>query len=252
MLGSNSFIPGFEAQLVGVKAGDAVDVSVTFPAEYGAAQLAGKAAVFSCTIKAVKEPKAAEVDDALAQRFGADDVAGLRTQISERLGQEYAGAARAVAKRGLLDVLDRQVDFELPEALVDAEAGQIAHQLWHEEHPDAHGHDHEHVDATEDHKRLARRRVKLGLLLADIGQKAGVRVTDAELTQAILNQARQYRGQERQFFEYVQNNLAARQQIQAPIFEDKVVDHVFAQAQVEERAVSKDELKAAVDALDEE
>ena len=252
VLGSGSFIPGFEPGLVGVVAGEERDVPVTFPADYGAANLAGKEAVFSCTVKAVKAPVAAAIDDELAKRFGADDLAGLRAQVADRLAQEYAGAARAVGKRALLDVLDAQVDFDLPEGLVDAEAAQVAHQLWHEENPDHHGHDHDHVEPTEEHKRLARRRVKLGLLLADIGQKAEVKVTDAELTQAILTQARQYRGQERQFFEYVQQNQAARQQIQAPIFEDKVIDHVFAQANVEERQVSKDELQAAVEALDEE
>jgi trigger factor len=252
VLGSNSFIPGFEDQLVGVTAGEEKDVNVSFPEEYGAQHLAGKAAVFTCTIKAVKAAKAAELDDALATRFGAESLDALRTQIRERLEQEYASAARAVAKRGLLDVLDQQVDFELPENLVEAEAGQIAHQLWHEEHPEVQGHNHDHVEPTEEHTRLARRRVKLGLLLADLGQKAEVKVTDAELTQAVLQQARQYRGQERQFFEFIQNNAAARQQIQAPIFEDKVVDHIFAAAQVEEKEVSKEELQTAVEALDEE
>ena len=252
VLGSNSFIPGFEAGLIGVKADEEKDVEVTFPEDYQAAHLAGKAAVFTCTIKAVKEPKAAEVDDNLARQFGADDIAALRAQISERLTAEYTGAARMVAKRALLDKLDTLVDFDLPPSLVDAEASQIAHQLWHEENPQEHGHNHGTIEATDEHRRLAVRRVKLGLLLADIGQKAEVKVTDAELTQAILNQARQYRGQERQFFEFIQQNAAARQQIQAPIFEDKVIDHIFAQANVTEQAASKDDLKAAVDALETE
>ncbi len=252
VLGSNSFIPGFEDGLIGATKDEVRDVSVSFPEEYGAKHLAGKAAVFTCTVKAVKAPKVAEVDDELATRFGAESVEDLRTQIRDRLEQEYGGAARAVAKRALLDQLDAQVDFELPEALVKAEADQIAHQLWHEEHPEVHGHDHGHVDPTEEHLRLAKRRVKLGLLLADIGQKAEVKVTDQELTQAVMNEARRYRGQERQFFEYIQKNAAARQQLQAPIFEDKVIDHVFAQAKVEEREVSKDELQKAVEALDEE
>ena len=144
------------------------------------------------------------------------------------------------------------MDFELPEALVDAEADQIAHQLWHKDHPEEQGHGHGHIDPAEEHRRLARRRVKLGLLLADIGQRAEVKVTDQELTQAVLAQARQYRGQERQFFDYIQKNAAARQQLQAPIFEDKVIDHIFSNAQVEEREVSKDELQQAVEKLDEE
>ena len=252
VLGSNSFIPGFEPGLVGVKVGDAKDVEVTFPETYQTANLAGKAAVFSCTIKAVKESKPAEVDDALAKRFGAEDLAALKTQISDRLEAEYTGAARAVAKRALLDALDKAVDFELPTALVDAEAGQIAHQLYHEDHPEDQGHDHAAIDPTDEHKKLAVRRVKLGLLLADIGQKAEIKVTDAEFTQAILTQARQYPGQERAFFEFVQKNANVRQQMQAPIFEDKVVDHVFSLAAVTEKTATKEELQKAVEALEEE
>jgi trigger factor len=251
VLGSGSFIPGFEEQLVGVKAGDEVNVTVTFPAEYGAAHLAGKDAVFACTVKAVKAPAAAEINDDLAKRYGVEDLATLKTQIADRLGQEYAGAARAVMKRALLDELDKAVAFELPPTLVEAEAAQIAHQLWHEEHPDHHGHDHDAIEATDEHKKLAERRVRLGLLLAEFGRKEEITVTDAEMTQAVLNQARQYPGQERQFFEFVQQNAQMRQQIQAPIFEDKVVDHIFGLAKVTEKKVKKDALQKAVEALDE-
>ncbi len=251
VLGSNSFIPGFEEGLLGVKAEEQRDVTVTFPEDYGAAHLAGKEAVFSCTVKAVKAPKPAEIDDALATKFGLDDLPALRTLMTENLANEYRSAARMVAKRALLDHLDEQVDFDLPAGLVEAEAKQIAHQLWHEEHSDHHGHDHDEIEPDEEHNALARRRVKLGLLLAEIGQKAEVRVTDQELTQAILNEARQYRGQEQQFMEFIQKNAAARQQIQAPIFEEKVIDHIFATAQVTDKKATPDELKAAVDALDE-
>jgi trigger factor len=252
VLGSNSFIPGFEDGLVGVKVGEVKDVEVSFPENYQAPHLAGKAAVFTCTVKAVKAPVAAKIDDELAKQFGADDLAALKAQISERLEAEYTGAARAVAKRALLDALDKAVDFDLPQSLVDAEAAQIAHQLWHEEHPEVHDHNHDAVETTDEHRRLAVRRVKLGLFLADVGQKAEVKVTDQELTQAILNQARQYRGQERQFFEFVQQNPQARQQIQAPIFEDKVIDHVFSLASVTEQTATKEELQKAVEALEEE
>ncbi|MBM1222589.1 trigger factor [Ponticoccus sp. SC2-23] len=252
VLGSNSFIPGFEEQLVGVKAGEEKDVEVSFPEEYQAEHLAGKAAVFSCTIKAVKAPAKAEIDDELAKKFGAEDLAALKSQIAERLEAEYAGAARAVAKRALLDELDKVVDFDLPPSLVEAEASQIAHQLWHEDNPDVQGHDHEKIEPTEEHNKLAVRRVKLGLLLAEIGQKAEVQVTDQEMTQAILNQARQYPGQERQFFEFVQQNAGARQQIQAPLFEDKVIDHVFDSITVDEKSVSKDDLQKAVETLEDE
>ena len=252
VLGSNSFIPGFEEQLVGVKVDEDVEVTVTFPAEYGAENLAGKDAVFECKIKAVKAPKAAEINDELATKFGAEDLAALKGQISERLETEYAGAARAVQKRHLLDTLDKMVKFELPPSLVEAEAGQIAHQLWHDENPDVQGHDHPEIEPTDEHNELAERRVRLGLLLAELGQKAEIQVTDAEMTQAMMNQARQYPGQEREFFEFVQKNPQMQQQMRAPLFEDKVVDYVFELATVEDKEVSKDDLQKAVESLDDE
>ncbi|MCM2561012.1 trigger factor [Lutimaribacter sp. EGI FJ00015] len=252
VLGSGSFIPGFEEQLVGVKAGDELAVEVTFPEDYGAENLKGKPAVFDCTVKEVKAPKAAEIDDELAKKYGAEDLDALKAQISERLEAEYAGAARAVLKRGLLDKLDEVVKFDLPPSLVEAEAKQIAHQLWHEENPEVQDHNHGEVEPTDEHNRLAERRVRLGLLLAEIGRKAEVEVTDAEMTQAIMNQARQYPGQERQFFEFIQQNQEMQQQLRAPIFEDKVVDHVLEQADVAEKEVSKDDLQKAIEAMDEE
>ena len=251
VLGSKSFIPGFEDGLIGVKAGDELDVPVMFPDNYGAAHLAGKAAVFACTVKAVKHPVAAVVDDALAKKYGAEDLAALKGQIAGRLEAEYQGAARAVLKRSLLDQLDKMVSFELPPSLVDAEAGQIAHQLWHEENPQDHGHDHAHVEPTDEHMKLAVRRVRLGLLLAELGRKAEVEVTDAEMTQAVLAAARQYPGQERAYFDFVQKNQQVQQQLRAPIFEDKVVDHIVAGAKVTEKEIGKDDLQKLVEALDE-
>ena len=251
VLGSNSFIPGFEGQLVGAKAGDEKTVTVTFPDEYQAKALAGKEASFACTVKAVKAAKPAGIDDALAKKFGADDLAALKAQIAERLEEEYKGAARAVMKRSLLDQLDAMLKFDLPSSLVEAEAGQIAHQLWHEDNPDVQGHEHGSVDPTEEHKALAERRVRLGLVLAEVGRKADVTVTDQEMTQAVMTQARQYQGQERQFFEFVQKNPQMQQQLRAPIFEDKVVDHIVAGAEVTEKEITKDELQKAIEALDE-
>ncbi len=251
-LGSGQFIPGFEEQLIGVKAGDTKDVEVTFPADYQAEHLADKAAVFACTIKEVKKSVPSEIDDDLAKKFGAEDLDALKGQITERLQAEYTGAARAVMKRSLLDQLDKIVSFELPPSLVDAEARQIAHQLWHEDNPEVEGHDHPEIETTDEHKKLAERRVKLGLLLAELGQKNDVTVSDAEMTQAIMTQARQYPGQERAFFEFIQQNQGAQQQVRAPLFEDKVVDFISEMAKVTEKEVSKDDLKAAVDALDEE
>ncbi len=252
VLGSGSFIPGFEEQLIGAKAGDELDVKVTFPKEYGAENLAGKDAVFACKVKAVKAPAAAEINDDLAKQYGAEDLADLKKQIGERLEAEYAGASRAVMKRALLDALDKESDFELPPSLLDAEAGQIAHQLWHEDNPDVQGHEHPEIETTDEHRKLAARRVKLGLLLAEMGQKAEVEVTDAEMSQAIMNQARQYPGQEREFFEFVQQNPQMQQQLRAPLFEDKVVDYAFELADVSEKEVSKEELEKALESLDKE
>jgi trigger factor len=252
VLGSNSFIPGFEEQLIGVKKGEEKALDITFPEEYGAEHLAGKAVVFEVTVKEVKKPVPAEINDEMATKFGAENLEALKGQITDQLKNEYAGAARAVMKRKLLDVLDETVHFDLPPSLVDAEAGQIAHQLWHEENPEVQGHDHPEIEPTEEHRKLAERRVKLGLLLAELGQKNEIQVSDAEMSQAIMAQARQYPGQERAFFEFIQKNQAAQQQIRAPLFEDKVVDFVFEMAEVSEKDVSKDELKEAVDKLEEE
>ncbi len=250
VLGSDSFIPGFEEQLVGKKAGEEAEVKVSFPEEYGAAHLAGKDAVFACTVKAVKKPVAAALDDELAKRYGAEDLEGLKGQIRDRLTAEYSQAARQVMKRSLLDQLDAQVKFDLPPTLVETEAKQIAHQLYHEDHPEDHGHDHAEIEPTDEHRTLAERRVRLGLLLAELGQKNEIKVSDAEMTQAVMQQARQYPGQERQFFEFVQQNPQMRQQIQAPLFEDKVVDYVFELSEVTEKPVTKEELEKAIEALE--
>ena len=252
VLGSNSFIPGFEEQLIGCKAGDDKNVKVTFPDDYGSKDLAGKNAEFACKVKNVKEPVPAKINDELATKFGAEDLKALKTQISERLESEYGGAARAVMKRQLLDALDKKVKFELPPSLVEAEAKQIAHQLFHDENPDIEGHDHEEVKPSKEHNKLAERRVRLGLLLAELGQKAEVEVSDAEMTQAIMAQSRQYPGQEKEFFEFIQKNQQMQQQLRAPIFEDKVVDHIFEQAAVSDKKVDKAELQKAVEALDED
>lgn len=254
VLGSGQFIPGFEEQLVGVKTGDEKAVTVSFPADYGAEHLAGKEAVFDCTIKAVKAPAEAKIDDDLAKQFGAESLDALKAQITERLEAEYGQASRAVLKRGLLDALDTAVSFDLPPSLVEAESKQIAHQLWHDaqEDVDQNDHSHDEIETTEESDKLAVRRVKLGLLLAEIGQKAEVQVSDQEMTQAVIAQARQYPGQERAFFEFVQKNPQMQQQLRAPIFEDKVVDHIIAQISVTEKEVSKEELQKAIEALEDE
>jgi trigger factor len=252
VLGSNSFIPGFEEQLVGVKAGDELEVKVSFPEKYGAPNLAGKEASFAVAVKAVKGPKPAEIDDALATRFGADSLDGLKEQIRKRLADEYALASRAILKRRLMDALDQRVAFDVPPTLVDVEAKQIAHQLWHEEHHDHHGHDHDEIEPTAEHTKLAERRVRLGLLLAELGNKHDITVPEADVQRAIFAQARQYPGQEREFLEFIQKNPQAFQQLRAPLFEDRVVDFILELAQVTETPVSKDELQKAIEALDDD
>ncbi|WP_297767845.1 trigger factor [uncultured Roseovarius sp.] len=252
VLGSSSFIPGFEEQLVGVKTGEEKAVTVTFPEEYQAEHLAGKEAVFDCTIKAVRKPVAAALNDELAQKYGAEDLNALKEQIRDRLEQEYSGAARAILKRHVLDQLDEKVSFDLPPSMVETEAKQIAHQLWHEENPEVEGHDHPEIEVSEEHTKLAERRVRLGLLLAELGQKAEVEVSDAEMTQAVMNQARQYPGHEREFFEFVQKNPQMRQQLRAPIFEDKVIDYVVELADVTDKDVSKEELEKSIEEMNDE
>ena len=174
----------------------------------------------------------------------------LKDQIGERLESEYGGAARAVMKRQLLDALDKKIKFELPPSLVEAEAKQIAHQLFHDENPDVKDHEHENIEPNKEHNKLAERRVRLGLLLAELGQKAEVEVSEAEMTQAIMAQSRQYPGQEKEFFDLMQKNEQMQQQLRAPIFEDKVVNHIFEQATVTDKKVNKTELQTAVEALD--
>jgi len=155
-----------------------------------------------------------------------------------------------VMKRALLDQLDEKVSFDLPPSLVDAEAKQIAHQLWHEENPEVEGHDHPEIEPTEEHLSLAQRRVRLGLLLAELGNKNEIEVTDGEMTQAVMAQARQYPGQEQQFFKFVQQNPQMQQQLRAPIFEDKVIDYITGQIKMTEKEVSKDELQKAVEDIE--
>jgi trigger factor len=249
VLGSNSFIPGFEEQLVGSKVDEDVVVNVAFPAEYGAENLAGKDAVFECKVNAIKEPKSAELNDELAKQFGAEDLAALTEQVTERLQSEYSGAARQVLKRHLMDSLDELVKFELPPSMVESEANQIAHQIWHEENPEVEGHDHDAVEATDEQKVLAERRVRLGLYLAELGGKNEINVSDQEMQQAVMQQAQQYPGQEQQFFEFIQKNEQALQQVRAPLFEDKVVDFILELSDVSDKEVSKADLEKALDSL---
>ena len=252
VLGSNSFIPGFEDQLTGAKTGETRAVNVSFPEDYGAANLAGKDAVFDVTVKAVKVSKPGEINDELAEKYGAENLEDLRSKLSEQIAAEYTEAGRGLIKRRLLDLLDERIEFELPQIMVDLEAKSIAHQLWHEENPNVEGHDHPEIEPDEEHQTLARRRVGLGLLLAEIGRKEEIEVTDAEFGQAIMSRARQFPGQEREFFDFVRQNREMQEQIRAPLYEDKVVDMILERADVTDVPVSKSDLEAEIEALEAE
>ena len=250
VLGSNSFIPGFEEQLVGKKAEDKVEVKVSFPEDYNSKNLAGKNAIFDCVINAVKQPKPSVIDDEMAKQFGSEDLKSLKEQLKERLGAEYVAAARQLTKRELMDSLDKMVKFELPDSLVEAESSQIAHQLWHDENPDVEGHDHPEIETNDEAKKLGERRVRLGLLLAELGRKNEITISDQEMQQSVFEEARKYPGQEKEFFEFVQKNEEIQQQLRAPLFEDKVVNFVFELSTITEKKVSKDELQKAIESED--
>ncbi|MEM7213891.1 MAG: trigger factor, partial [Pseudomonadota bacterium] len=196
---------------------------------------------------------AAEMDDEFAKRFGSDTLDELKDQIKERIGQEFSGASRNLIKRRLLDALDEKVEFELPEGLVSIEATSIAQQLWQEENAgDEEAERPETIEPTDEHNTLAGRRVRLGLLLAEIGQREKVELGEGEIGQAIMQQAQQFPGQEREFFEYVRGNREALEQIRAPLFEDKVVDLIVEKANVTDVSVTKADLEAEIEALDKE
>ena len=241
VLGSNSFIPGFEDQLIGVKTGQELDVTVTFPEEYNEASLAGKEAVFAVTVHEVKAPEDVAIDDALAEKLGLKDLKDLEEKVGERISEEYAQLSRGHIKRSLLDKLDSAHDFELPETMVEAEFSQIWSQIENAER------DEEDKDKSEDelkaeYRTIAERRVRLGLVLAEIGKAGEVEVPNEDLQREIINAARQFPGQEREVLEFYRTNPQAMAQIRAPIFEEKVVDHILEKASVTDKTVSKEEL----------
>ena len=245
VLGSGQFIPGFEDQLVGAKAGDEKQVNVTFPADYGSEKLAGKDAVFDVTVKAVASPDDLELNDELAKKMGLESIDRLRTVVREQIESQFGQATRQKVKRQLLDALDQDYSFDLPQKLVDAEFSNIWTQVTRE--LESSGKTFEDEDTTEEkardeYRKLAERRVRLGLVLSEIGEKAGVTISDDELQRAIFAQVRQFPGQEQQIYEYFRNTPEAVQSLRAPIYEEKVVDHLLAIVDVTDRTVTKEEL----------
>ena len=244
-IGSGSFIPGFEDQLIGVKNGDTLVINATFPENYNAAQLAGKAATFDTTVKAVEEPGETKIDDEFAKGFGLEDLAKLKDAIKASILNEWQSVARRKLKKQLLDALDAQYSFELPPTLVEQEFNGIWGNV--EAELKAAGKTFADEDTTEEearaeYKKIAERRVRLGLVLAEIGEQAKIQITDEELTQGVIERARQFPGQEKMVWDFYRKNPQAMAEIRAPIFEEKVIDHILASAKVTDKAVSKDEL----------
>ena len=246
-LGSGSFIPGFEEQLVGAKKGDKKTVKVTFPAEYGNAELAGKEASFGVTVQEVRRLKDVPVDDELAKSLGLPDLAELKKQARERIEKEYGAVARARVKRKLLDILADNHNFNLPETLVEAEFGAIWQQI--EADLKADRLDEEDKGKSEDelkkeYRDIAERRVKLGLLLSEVGRQNNIQVPNEELSRALIQEAQRYPGQQQQVIEYYQRSPEALNQLRAPLYEEKVVDYILERAKVSERKISPEAFAA--------
>lgn len=245
VIGSGTFIPGFEDQLIGAKAGDELDVKVTFPEEYQAEALAGKEAVFKVTVHEVQGAKDAELDDELAKKFGMDDLDALKTAIKEQMQAELDAQSRMKLKRAILDELDKAHEFDLPGGMVEAEFNNIWQQVQAEK---AQGQlDEEDADKSDeeleaDYRKIAERRVRLGLVLAEMGQKAEIDVSNEELQTALINEARQYPGQEQQVIEFYQKNPSQLAALRAPIYEEKVVDLITEKATVKDKKVDRETL----------
>ncbi len=247
VLGSNTFIPGFEEQLVGVKAGDAKTITVTFPENYQAAELAGKEATFDVTVKEVASPGELVIDDDLAKNLGLDSVEKLREVVRGQIESQYGQITRQKLKRQILDALDEDYKIETPKSLLDVEFNNIWGQVMADLQQN--GKTFEDEDTTEEearaeYEKLAERRVRLGLVLSELGEKASVSVTDEEMQRAMYDQIRQFPGQEQQVMDYLKNTPDAVAQLRAPIFEEKVIDHIIGLADVTDKTVTKEALMA--------
>jgi len=245
VLGSNTFIPGFEDQLIGTKAGDELEVKVSFPEDYSAVHLAGKDAVFEVKVSEVSKPGELKLDDEFAKTLGLDDLEKLKEIVRGQVESQYGTQTRQKVKRQLLDKLDELHQFDLPEGMVTQEFDNIWNQITQD--LEQAGKSFEDEDTTEekareDYMKLAKRRVRLGLVLAEIGEGAKIEVTENELQQALMQQVQQYPGQEQQVYEFFRSNPDAIGGLRAPIFEEKVVDHILESAKVVDKTVTKDEL----------
>ena len=254
VLGQGNFIPGFEEGLIGVKAGEERDINATFPDDYTVDALKGKAAMFAVKIKEVAAPVRPAVDDAFAKTLGAEDVANLRKLVSEQIRREYDNVARMKLKRQMLAQLEKAHTFELPPSLVDSEFESIWRQLTEtmrqsgKSFPDENKTEEE---ARAEYRRIAERRVRLGLIIGEIAEKNDIKITQDELRRALIEQARRFPGQEKAVYEYYEKTPGALAELRAPIIEDKVVDFVIEKAKPTEKTVSKDVLFEQPEAADE-
>jgi trigger factor len=251
VLGEGRFIAGFEDQLIGAKAGDTIMVNVTFPEDYQVETLKGKPAEFETKVHEVKAPRTPEIDDEFAKSLGLESLEALKDAVKGQLNGELEFAARQVVKRRLLDALDSKHSFELPPRMVEAEFGQIWSQLEAEKKADRlsdedKGKTDEELRA--EYRKIAERRVRLGLVLAEIGRRADVQITNEELVGALRGEAQRYPGQEQMVIDFYRNNPNALAQLRAPIFEEKVVDYIVEKAKVTDKSVSREELIAAAEA----
>lgn len=252
-IGSNTFIPGFEEQLTGIAKDETRTLKVPFPKNYANEELAGKDAEFETTATLVEKPQDKVIDDEFAKSLGLESLDKLKEAVRERMTAEFAAATRQRVKRMLLDQLDEAHKFEAPPSLVDEEFNLMWNSIKAE--MESAGKTFADEDTTEDaardeYRKIADRRVRLGLVLSEIGEKNKITVSDDEVSRAVIERARQMPGREKEVWDFYRQNAQALAQLRAPIFEDKVVDHIFAQAQVAEREVSKDDLQKAVEALE--
>jgi trigger factor len=244
-IGANVFLPGFEDQLLGIAAGETRTVNVTFPADYAAEKLAGQPASFEVVAKAVEQPNELTLDDAFAASLGIESMDKLRQAVKERIAQEYAGMSRQKLKRELLDRLDVLHKFEAPPSLVEQEFTNVWNTVLADLKSQNRTFEEEGTTeekAREEYRAIADRRVRLGLVLAEIGDKNNIKVNDDEVSRAVMERARQYPGREREVWDYYQKNYNALASVRAPIFEEKVVDFIVELADVTEKKVTKDEL----------
>jgi trigger factor len=245
VLGAGQFIPGFEEHLAALKPGDSTSFEVKFPDDYRSSALAGKKAAFAVSVKSVDAPGTVTIDDDFAKTLGMESLAKLRDAVKERIAREHAAASRQKLKRALLDQLDERHKFEPPPSLVEQEFNSV----WSQVENDLKQHNRTFADegtteekAREEYRGIAERRVRLGLVIAEIGEKNNIKVTEEQLKGALMEQVRQFPGQERQIWEYYQKNPAALAALRAPLFEDKVVDFLVELAEVADKQVSRDEL----------